>query len=182
MPRRPKLEPLLLAALVACAGCFTDYAPNIGDDTGTSSSSSSSTDPGTTGTSSGETTGTSSGDPIVDTVGDSDSSSSSGSTSSTTIMLPETTTTTPVDPYDQCVAQTMFECGECLCDKCLAEYTACAADRGCVAIETCAVEFGCNGAECLGPCGDVIDMYGGFGGESLELAIDFSNCFNNSCC
>lgn len=191
MRRRPKLSSRpfapdaerLLLALVACAGCFTDYAPNIGGDASTSSAAStSSTRSSSTGADPGESTGTSTGDPLADSHGASESASSTGTTPATTIVFPETSSP-PVDPYDACLAQSpLFECGDCMCDKCLDEYTACAADRGCVAIEMCAAEFGCNDAQCLEPCGDVIDMHGGLAGDSLKLAIELSACFNNSCC
>lgn len=182
MRRRPRSKCLPLV-LVACAGCFTDYAPNIDGDASTSSeASTSSTGTSSSGADTGESTGTSTGDPQPDSHGASDSSGSTGTPAATTIVFPETSSP-PADPYDACLAQSpLFECGDCLCDKCLDEYTACAADRGCVAIEACAAEFGCNDAQCLEPCGDVIDMHGGLAGDSLQLAIALSTCFNNSCC
>jgi len=175
-------SPSSLLALLAGAGCFTDYAPNITGEPGASSSSSDTTSSGssTTGTT-GESTSASTGDPLVDSLGGSESASSTGTTSATTIVLPETGA--PADPYDQCLAQNgQLECGDCLCDKCLDEYADCAADPGCVAIETCAAEYGCSDYQCLEPCSDVIAMNGGLTGESIQLAIALSNCFNNSCC
>lgn len=184
MRRRQNLHPPALAALLASAGCFTDNAPNIVPDA-TTSAGSSSTDPGTTGTTAGETTDestTGSGDPLVDTGGESGSSSSTGEPAATTVVRPDTAGE-PIDPYDQCLAQTAdLECNDCLCKECLAEYTACDADPGCVAIEACAAENGCSGAACLEPCGDVIDMHGGLGGESVQRAIALSDCFTNLCC
>lgn len=182
--RRRLSSPSSLLALLACAGCFTDYAPNIDGDasTGSEASGTSTTGGSSAGASTGESTGTSTGDPQSDSHGTSDSSGSTGTTSATTIASPETSGP-PTDPYDACLAQADgIECGACMCDKCLEEYTACAADRGCAAIEMCAAEVGCNDAQCLDPCGDVINMNGGIGGESLQLALLLSNCFNNSCC
>jgi hypothetical protein len=39
----------------------------------------------------------------------------------------------------------------------------------------------CTGIGCLGPCGMVIDMYGGVGGPSASLGLALSGCVDMNC-
>jgi len=72
-------------------------------------------------------------------------------------------------------------CGQCACNKCLNEAAACEMDEGCKAISKCVQESMCSGINCLGPCGDTINMYGGVGGPSASKAIAFGQCMQNNC-
>lgn len=72
-------------------------------------------------------------------------------------------------------------CGQCACTNCTMELQTCQADEGCTAIRQCAQDSMCSGVNCLGPCGDTINMYGGFMGESANKAIALGNCVSNSC-
>lgn len=78
-----------------------------------------------------------------------------------------------VDPGDAC--------GECACNNCLNELHECQQDEGCTAIRMCAQEAMCSGIACLGPCGDTIDMYGGLGGPSAQMALTLSGCVDDKC-
>ena len=72
-------------------------------------------------------------------------------------------------------------CDACVCESCGAEVDACMADVGCVAITDCAQAMMCTGVDCLGPCGDVIEMHGGPLGPSATLASALSDCRTTLC-
>ena len=74
------------------------------------------------------------------------------------------------------------EVGDCNCGSCACELAACQADEGCTAIRECAQEMGCLGIECLEPCGDVIEMYGGVAGPSGMIGLMLSACVEASGC
>jgi hypothetical protein len=186
MPLRPPQGPpgLPLLALLA-SGCFVDYAPNVtsaGDDgTGSSTGAPIATTGGDTGSSGdGPALVDSHGDPPADTGG---STSEPGEASTDTGEAPlDPTLTPPDDPEHACLDAAMGDaCGECLCERCLAQYEACAEDRGCVAIMQCAVDHGCLGLTCLGPCGAVIEEHGGPVGPSSAAALDLSVCAEDEC-
>jgi hypothetical protein len=50
-----------------------------------------------------------------------------------------------------------------------------------MAIRQCAREKMCSGFNCLEPCGDTINMYGGTSGQSAALAYELSNCIDMNC-
>jgi hypothetical protein len=106
---------------------------------------------------------------------------------STTTIEPETSTTvdatgTGGDPLQMCLDMVDGDaCGECACNNCLEELSACQADEGCTAIRECAQEAMCGGLDCLGPCGDTINMYGGLGGPSAMMALALSGCADMAC-
>jgi len=95
----------------------------------------------------------------------------------------ETTDPSGGDPVEQCkmMADPMTACSDCVCENCLEELQACQADEGCVAIRMCAEETGCTGIDCLGACGDVINMYGGIGGMSAMIGLQISMCLDQNC-
>jgi hypothetical protein len=183
---RRSLPILPLAALLV--GCFTDYAPNTTNDLVGPSADASSTGPprppvddttsGTTGTTTGAT-GTSSTTSTTGPLVDSDVEPGTSSTSSATTL---SVSDLPAHDIAECLANTRgLDCAECVCDSCIAEFFACSADPGCVAIEQCAFAVGCDGAGCIGPCGDVIDHHGGVDGPSVALAEAFSDCLDDHC-
>jgi hypothetical protein len=103
-----------------------------------------------------------------------------------TTVDPDTTdpsTTTGGDPVEQCkmMADPQTECSDCVCENCLEQLQACEMDEGCKAIRQCAEETGCTGFDCLQLCGDVIDMYGGIGGESAQKGLQISMCLDMNC-
>lgn len=185
----------LAFALVGCG-----EADGTTSGTGGSSGSSSSGDDPTTTTPPTTTTV----DPMTTTMPDPDSSTTDAPGTSTdepgtTTDEPGTTTdepgtTTgepgtesstgePVDPVDMCLQEIDKgdACGECACNNCLAELSACNADPGCTAIRECAQEAMCSGLACLGPCGETIDDNGGFAGPSAMLALTLSGCIDDNC-
>ncbi|WAS96455.1 hypothetical protein [Nannocystis punicea] len=89
----------------------------------------------------------------------------------------------PCGAVQQCLAAVHpgDPCGECACTKCLDEMQACQKDAGCKAIRDCAAEAGCGGIDCLGPCGDVIQMNGGPFGPSGMLAQEIGTCVDMQC-
>lgn len=95
----------------------------------------------------------------------------------------ESSTGEPVDPVDMCLEdiEKGDACGECACNNCLDELSACNADAGCTAIRECAQEAMCGGIDCLGPCGDTINENGGLAGASAGLALELSGCIDNNC-
>ncbi len=111
-------------------------------------------------------------DPTTSTTDDTDAETDTDTASSTT-------TGTPVDCLDMVEPGDL--CGECVCMQCEAQYAECQADVGCVAISECVQESGCQGFDCAGPCGEVINMHGGFMGESVGKAIAFGECIGDSC-
>lgn len=95
----------------------------------------------------------------------------------------ETTMDPTVDPVEECKmgADQQTACSDCACENCLEQTLACRADEGCRAIRKCAQDNNCSGVGCLGPCGPVINMYGGFGGMSAQLGLDLSGCVEEYC-
>jgi hypothetical protein len=86
------------------------------------------------------------------------------------------------EEYNMCIDMSDgSQCEVCACDNCLQPLTVCQMDPGCIAIRDCARENGCTGIECLGPCGDVINMHGGALGESTMLASALSDCYTGAC-
>jgi hypothetical protein len=86
------------------------------------------------------------------------------------------------DPVlDACLEIATNDCESCACNSCLDPLYACQQDAGCVAMRDCAEQSGCVGADCLEPCGAVIDMYGGPFGSSGALALALSDCLSASC-
>ncbi|MBK7580050.1 MAG: hypothetical protein IPI67_07560 [Myxococcales bacterium] len=67
-------------------------------------------------------------------------------------------------------------CEICTCDNCPDELKACADNGGCMPILACAQNAGCSGAQCLGPCGPVINQNGGPLGKSANLAQQVGQC------
>jgi len=132
--------------------------------------------PGTTTDVDPSTTTTGPIDPSTTTTGPDDPSSSSGS-SETTLDPSEG------DLIEMCKmkANPPTACSDCACENCREQVEACRADEGCTAIRKCAQDNGCSGVGCLGPCGDVINMYGGLGGMSAQLGLDLSGCVDESC-
>lgn len=128
----------------------------------------STTDPGTS---------TSPGTTGPDTTTEPDTSTTEPDTSTTG---PDTTTG---DPLDQCLEQVNpgDPCGVCACNECLEELQACNEDAGCTAIRECAQEAGCGGIDCLGPCGDIIQMNGGPFGPSGMKAQAIGTCVDMQC-
>jgi hypothetical protein len=140
-----------------------------------------------------------------DTTGVVDPSTSTGPVDPSTSTGPDPDTTTPTtvdtttdpdpgtssettdpsggDPVEECkmMADPMNACSDCVCENCLEQLQACQADEGCVAIRMCAEETGCTGIDCLGACGDVINMYGGIGGESAMIGLQISMCLDQNC-
>ncbi|WAS93907.1 hypothetical protein [Nannocystis punicea] len=102
-------------------------------------------------------------------------------TESTTTTTTDGTTTD--DELMQCLENVNpgDPCGECACTECLEELQACEADAGCTAIRECAQEAGCGGIDCLGPCGDIIQMNGGPFGPSGMLAQQIGTCVDQQC-
>lgn len=187
MPLRPYQGPpgLPLLALLA-SGCFVDYAPNVtsaGDDgSGGSTGAPIATTGGATG-SSGDAPDLvdSHGDPPADTGGSTGGSTGEPGTDTGDAPL-DPTLTRPDESEQLCLDAAMGDaCGECLCERCLAQYEACAEDRGCVAIMQCAVDHSCLGLTCLGPCGAVIEEHGGPVGPSSAAALDLSVCAEDEC-
>jgi hypothetical protein len=83
---------------------------------------------------------------------------------------------------DACLMQAGNDpCAMCACNNCLDELAKCEMDMGCKAIRQCAQDNMCSGIDCAGPCGTVINMYGGFGGPSAMLAIALGQCVGMSC-
>jgi hypothetical protein len=86
------------------------------------------------------------------------------------------------DPVlDACLDVAINECETCACNLCLDPLYACQQDPGCVAMRDCAEQAGCAGTECAEPCGAVIEMYGGYFGESATLALELSECLEPAC-
>ena len=147
------------------------------------------TDPTTTTTGATESGGTSTTEPATTeppTTGDTSTTGADPSTTDVTATTgePGTTSTGETgDPLAQCLM--MVDpgdmCGECVCTNCTMEFEDCQADMGCTKIFKCAQESGCSGADCVGPCGATINMYGGFMGESAAKAITLGMCVGNMC-
>ena len=86
------------------------------------------------------------------------------------------------DPVlDACLGMATNECETCACNMCLDPLYACQQDVGCVAMRDCAEAAGCAGTECAEPCGAVIEMYGGYFGDSANLALALSECLEPAC-
>jgi len=125
-------------------------------------------------------------DPSTSTSTGPDPDTTAPDTTSPETTAPETSETTDPsggDPVEQCkmMADPMTACSDCVCENCLEELQACQADEGCVAIRMCAEETGCTGIDCLGACGDVINMYGGIGGMSAMIGLQISMCLDQNC-
>lgn len=91
-------------------------------------------------------------------------------------------TTGSGDPIlDGCLDLAVDACEQCGCNLCLDPLYACQQDPGCVAMRDCAKQAGCAGADCLEPCGAVIDMYGGAFGDSANRALALSDCLEGAC-
>ncbi len=128
------------------------------------------TEPGTTTDEPGTTTdapGTTTDDTGTDDTGTADTGSSGESGGALEICLGM------IDEGDAC--------GECACNECLPELSACEDDEGCTAIRMCAQEAMCSGLGCLRPCGDVIDANGGIIGMSAAIAQALGGCIDMSC-
>ncbi|MEZ4373076.1 MAG: hypothetical protein AB7S68_16010 [Polyangiaceae bacterium] len=82
---------------------------------------------------------------------------------------------------DDCLAVAADDCDVCTCDGCRAEWDACQDDMGCIAIVDCAKAAGCSGAQCLGPCGQVIQQNGGVQGQPAQLALGLGTCQSTTC-
>lgn len=117
------------------------------------------------------------------TTGPDDTTSPSSSSADTTAASESTADPSEGDLVAMCKmkANPQTACSDCACENCREQVEACRADEGCTAIRKCAQDNMCSGVGCLGPCGDVINMYGGFGGMSAMLGIDLSNCVGESC-
>lgn len=122
------------------------------------------------------------------TTGAADDGSSASATQGTSDTTPANTTsagggeTGSGDPVlDACLDIAVDACQQCACNLCLEPLYACQQDPGCVAMRDCAEQYGCQGADCLEPCGAVVDMYGGPFGASGALALDLSDCLVASC-
>lgn len=105
--------------------------------------------------------------------------SDSATTNTTTAGGGESGSGDPV--LDACLDLAVDECQQCACNLCLDPLYACQQDPGCVAMRDCAEQAGCQGADCLEPCGAVVDMYGGPFGASGALALALSDCLVGSC-
>jgi len=192
----------LVTAACGDNGGGTEGASTGGASTGETTGGTTTTTPTTSGepeTTTGMSSDTTTGDPAT-----TDAPTTTGEPATTT--GPDLTTTTDVtattttdgdtgtgtgtgnetggDPVQQCIM--MLDdpndaCGQCACSSCTMELQTCQADEGCTAIRQCAQDNMCGGFDCLGPCGDTIDMYGGFMGESAGKAIALGNCITNSC-
>jgi hypothetical protein len=151
------------------------------------------------GADTGAMTDASTMDPTMDPTMGSDPTGTSTPTSSTTMdptgeseTMSETTgpacDNADQATIDMCVMGAMGmpdycpEVGDCNCGSCACELAACQADEGCTAIRACAQEEGCLGIECLEPCGDVIEMYGGVAGMSGMIGLMLSACVEASGC
>ena len=144
----------------------------------------------TTGQSTTDDAGSGTSDQSTGDASTTDGPSSTTEPDTTTTTGPDTTTTGvdgtstgSIDPIENCLqmVEPGDECGECACMSCFDELQACQADEGCVAIRECAQEAGCDGLNCLGPCGDVFNLYGGPFGESGMLAQALGSCVGNEC-
>lgn len=82
---------------------------------------------------------------------------------------------------NECLEQARTDCNFCTCDNCFDEWQDCSNDTGCVAVANCATAAGCSGAQCLGPCGDIIQQHGGVQGQSVQLALAVGTCQATSC-
>ncbi|MCA9626116.1 MAG: hypothetical protein KC766_00560 [Myxococcales bacterium] len=82
---------------------------------------------------------------------------------------------------DDCLAAAQDDCDVCTCDGCRDEWDTCQGDGGCVAIYECAQDAGCSGAQCLGPCGSVIQQNGGVTGQPAQLALGLGTCQSTTC-
>lgn len=116
------------------------------------------------------------------TSGPVDPSTTSGPDESTGAAASSETTADP-DAVEMCKmgADPQTACSDCACENCLEQTLACRADEGCREIRKCAQDNGCSGVGCLGPCGPVINMYGGLGGMSAQLGLDLSSCVEEFC-
>jgi len=142
----------------------------------------------TTGMSaSGDTT---TGDPATTEPPTSDPSTTTGPDLTTTTDVTATTTgdtgtgNETGDPVAQCMMMLPDPndtCGQCACANCTDELSACQMDEGCTAIRQCAQDNMCGGIDCLGPCGGVINDYGGIGGASGMKALTLGSCISDNC-
>lgn len=82
---------------------------------------------------------------------------------------------------NDCLDQARTDCNFCTCDNCFEEWQDCSNDAGCIAVANCATAAGCSGAECMGPCRNVIDQNGGPRGKSVRLALAVGTCQAASC-
>lgn len=119
------------------------------------------------------------GDPNADDSNADDDGGADTTPAATTMPSGDTGSGDPV--LDGCLDIAVDECQTCACNLCLDPLYACEQDPGCVAMRNCAEQAGCEGADCLEPCGAVIDMYGGPFGSSGALAIALSDCLSASC-
>lgn len=191
--RRPLLVLACVSALSACMQPYSTPKPfevesggqSLDDASGTSTTTTSTTAPAETTEALPMSTGAAAETTGTSTTGDATTGTSTSGTSttdtSTGTTAPDTTTTG--DPHDECISlfEPGDECGECLCDKCLAAQMACAADEGCTEIRKCADFWGCNGILCDGPCSDILNKYGGVYGPSGLLSIELGKCRSFDC-
>lgn len=185
---RTRLSTALTAACLFIAACGEDKMTVTGIITGVTSNP---TAPVTTDDSTGSTTDDTGDDTTGGSTGDASTSGALSTTEpdTTTTTGPDTTTgdestsTGPIDPIEQCLMMVELgdECGECSCMSCYDELQVCLDDEGCVAIRECAQEAGCDGLNCIGPCGDVINLYGGPFGISGMLAQALGHCVGIEC-
>lgn len=68
----------------------------------------------------------------------------------------------------------------CVCDHCATQFLDCNKVEACAAVARCAFEKACRGIDCLTPCSDVINAYGGAstGNVGITLALRLSECSN----
>lgn len=129
-----------------------------------------------------ESAGTSSSDTGVGEVSTGAADEGAGDTAPAGTTMPSGDDTGSGDPVlDGCLDIAVDECQTCACNLCLDPLYACEQDSGCVAMRDCAEQYGCEGADCLEPCGAVVDMYGGPFGASGALALALSDCLAAAC-
>jgi hypothetical protein len=200
--RGPKMKPLhrnsLIATFfalgVACGddggtGTSDSTSGSTGETTGASMSSTTTNTTTTNGTSSTTTNGTTmtTSQPTTDTSATDTTATDGDTTSNGTTGNADTGSTGAEDTgtgtggMAVCQDPPADQCEDCACMSCEMELQDCADDEGCTAIRDCAEMAMCSGLDCLGPCGGVINMYGGLAGASAGLAQALGDCISASC-
>lgn len=121
---------------------------------------------------------------VVDDAGDDANDTANDTAPASTTMPPaeDSGDSGSGDPVlDACLDMATNDCEMCACNLCLDPLYACQQDVGCVAMRDCAEAAGCAGTECAEPCGAVIEMYGGYFGDSANLALALSECLEPAC-